>query len=182
MTPEQEIAQLKSENATLREQLASQTALNVQLVERIQALEERLSQDSHNSSKPPSSDGFVRPPKKRSLRKASGKKAGGQSGHLGQALRQVDCPDEIVTYLPHQCQECQTDLSEIPPLVEFEPRQVFELPAPYRLEVVEHRAYRRRCPHCQTLTQATFPQHLTNWVQYGPGVKALATYLVNYQL
>ena len=49
MTPEQEITQLKSENAQLREQLASQTALNVQLVQRIQALEERLSQDSHNS-------------------------------------------------------------------------------------------------------------------------------------
>jgi len=182
MTSEQEIEQLKSENALLREQVASQAALIAQLIERIQALEERLSQDSHNSSKPPSSDGFVRPPKKRSLRKASGKKAGGQTGHPGQALRQVEKPDEIITYLPDQCQKCHSDLSELTPLAQYEPRQVFELPAPYRLEVVEHRAYSRRCPSCQTHTQANFPQQLTNWVQYGPGIKALATYLVNYQL
>lgn len=182
MTPEQGISELKTENVLLREQVASQAVLIAQLIERIQVLEERLSQDSHNSSKPPSSDGFARPPKKRSLRKASGKKAGGQNGHLGQALRQVENPDEIITYLPHQCQNCTADLSQITSSAEYEPRQVFELPQPYRLEVVEHRTYSRRCPNCQTLTQASFPQEVTNWVQYGPGVKALATYLVNYQL
>ncbi len=69
MTLEQQIEQLKNENALLREQLASRDALNVQLVERIQVLETRLAQNSHNSSKPPSSDGFARSPKNRSLRK-----------------------------------------------------------------------------------------------------------------
>ena len=53
MTPEQELAQLRTENAQLREQLAARDTLMAHLVERLQALETRLAQDSHNSSKPP---------------------------------------------------------------------------------------------------------------------------------
>jgi transposase len=182
MTPEEKIKQLETENALLREQLASQTAMIAQLVERIQALEERLSQDSHNSSKPPSSDGFVRPPKKRSLRKASGKEAGGQSGHQGHALQQVEHPDEVIEHFPIECERCQHDLTAVTPLSDFEPRQVFELPLPLKLDVIEHRSHATRCPNCQHLTKAAFPAQVSNWVQYGPGFRALALYLVQYQL
>jgi DNA repair exonuclease SbcCD ATPase subunit len=51
------------------------------LRERVKTLEGQQAKDSHNSSLPPSSDRFVRPPK--SLRKKSGKKPGGQKGHRG---------------------------------------------------------------------------------------------------
>jgi chromosome segregation ATPase len=54
------------------------------LQERIKTLEGRQAKDSHNSSLPPSSDRFVRPPK--SLRQKSGKKPGGQKGHRGHHL------------------------------------------------------------------------------------------------
>lgn len=49
---------------------------------RIAELEEQLHKDSHNSSKPPSSDGYEKPAPK-SQRKTSGKRAGGQTGHKG---------------------------------------------------------------------------------------------------
>lgn len=192
MTPEQRISELETENALLREQvayqkqlreqIATQAALIAQLVERIQALEERLSQDSHNSSKPPSSDGFVRSPKKRSLRKATGKKAGGQSGHQGHALQQVEHPDQIIEHFPGACERCQYDLTAISPLTDFEPRQVFELPLPLKLDVIEHRSHATKCPNCQHVTKAAFPKPVTNWVQYGPGFRSLAVYLVHYQL
>jgi transposase len=77
MTPEEAIAILRAENAALREQLV------VALAE-IQALKGQLAKDSHNSSKPPSSDGLARKPK--SLRQRSGKKPGGQPGHPGQRV------------------------------------------------------------------------------------------------
>jgi Family of unknown function (DUF6444) len=65
-----------------------------ELTERVIALESRLNQNSRNSSKPPSTDFFVKEkPNPRSLRKKSGKKPGGQEGHPGSTLDMVNDPD-----------------------------------------------------------------------------------------
>jgi len=64
------------------------------LTERLITLEARLNQNSQNSSKPPSTDVFCNEkPKPKGLRKSSGKKAGGQKGHLGKTLEMVENPD-----------------------------------------------------------------------------------------
>ena len=55
----------------LEAEIAGLKVTNAQLLERVAQLEAQLALNSRNSSKPPSSDVFVRPPKKRSLRKAS---------------------------------------------------------------------------------------------------------------
>ncbi len=46
------------------------------LVERMQALEDQLAKDSHNSSKPPSSDGLKKKPTKRGLRVPENRRGG----------------------------------------------------------------------------------------------------------
>jgi transposase len=89
MTPEERIAELEAENAALREQMAA-------LLARVHELEARLAKDSHNSGKPPSSDGVAR--KTKSLRRRSGKKPGGQLGHRGDTLHLVATPDAVVEH------------------------------------------------------------------------------------
>ena len=78
------------------------------LQERINTLERHQAKDSHNSSLPPSSDRFVRVPK--SLRQKSGKKPGGQKGHRGHHLRQVETPDEVLIHPVICCKQCHHDL------------------------------------------------------------------------
>src|SRR6202171_5501490 len=80
--------------------------------ERIKTLERQQAKDSHNSSLPPSSDRFVRAPK--SLRQKSGKKVGGQHGHRGHHLRQVECPDEVLIHPVERCEHCRQDLCTHP--------------------------------------------------------------------
>lgn len=170
MTSEDENVLLKAENAALREQVTA-------LVLRVQELEARLAKDSHNSGKPPSSDGLKRKPK--SLRQRSGKKPGGQLGHRGQTLHLVAVPDSVVEHRPRQCAHCGTALDD-GRVVARERRQVHELP-PLRLVVQEHQALHLRCPACQQVSAAPFPVEVPSRVQYGPGVRALAVYLVHAQ-
>src|SRR2546428_9640098 len=105
MTAEERIAQLEQENAQLRAVVAEAYGLIVHLTERLQQVEGRLAKDSHNSSKPPSSDGPAR--QVRSQRKASGKKTGGQAGHAGRTLMQAASPDEVLLHRPEWCAHCQ---------------------------------------------------------------------------
>jgi transposase len=146
-------------------------------VQRVQELEARLAKDSHNSSKPPASDGLRRKPK--SLRTPSGKKAGGQLGHRGQTLHLVATPDVVEEHRPPVCVHCQASLADAP-VVLRERRQVHELP-PLRLLVHEHQAAHIRCRACQRVTVGTFPAAVPSRVQYGPRLRALAVYLVQGQ-
>jgi transposase len=168
---EAENRRLRADNATLREQLG-------QLLERVTTLEGRLAKDSHNSSKPPSSDGLRR--KTKSLRKPSGKKAGGQLGHRGETLRLQATPDVVVEHRPTYCGHCQAPLTDAPVRVR-ERRQVMDLP-PGQLVVTEHQALHLCCPHCQQVSGGTFPAEAPSRAQYGPHLRALAVYLVEEQL
>src|SRR5215469_3935566 len=172
MTPAEEITALKAENAALHEQVA---ALTTQL----QELEARLAKDSHNSGKPPSSDGLAR--KTKSLRKRSGKKPGGQLGHRGETLRLVAVPDLVVEHRPQVCLTCQAPLSGAAPVVLRERRQVHKVP-PLRLRVTEHQALHVQCPACRAVSIGTFPAEAPSRAQYGARLRALVVYLVEQQL
>lgn len=161
-----------------QQQLAAQQQMIEDLTARVKQLEDRLATDSHNSSKPPSSDGAINNTK--SLRPKSNRKPGGQKGHPGSTLRLSDTPDRVVSHSPRQCQACATPLCEIA-ASGYERRQVFDLP-PTKLEVTEHRGEIKQCPTCQRINRGEFPSGVSSTVQYGERVRAQAVYLSNYQL
>lgn len=139
---------MKTPNPTIEsllEIIAAQAELIVQLESRIKELEQRLNKNSSNSSKPPSSDGFKKPPTK-SLREKRVNKSGGQSGHKGTTLRQIGHPNHIIRHCLFSCPDCGESLSSRPVQQEVI-RQVFDMPKP-QLEVTEHRSEIKTCLHC----------------------------------
>jgi len=155
------------------------------LVDRINKLEEEVAQlkvqinkDSHNSSKPPSSDWHRSPPK--SLRTKSGNSSGGQPGHEGHSLRQVENPHHIVKHPLRGSCECGRNLAKTRK-IGTEKRQVFDLPPKIELEVTEHQAEIGECM-CGRQHTAEFPSGVEAPVQYGQRICAAVTYYSTYQL
>lgn len=148
------------------------------LLARLEALESKVNKNSSNSSKPPSSDGLAK--KTSSLRESSGKAPGGQAGRKGSTLKQALQPTERIDHpLPGHCERCQHELPLQDALV-AERRQVFDVPVA-TFDVVEHRTLSVRC-QCGQLHTSAFPARVTEPVQYGPNVRALAVHLTQGQM
>ena len=161
--------------------MAEQARRIAELEALVAELRARLDQNSGNSSKPPSSDGYAKPPaeRNRSLRRRSGRKPGGQPGHEGHHLERREDPDGAVLHPVERCECCGRDLSAAP-IVESQSRQVFDLPEMPALECVEHWIQKRRC-ECGHATSSSFPEGVTAPACYGPRIRALGIYLVSYQ-
>ena len=120
-------------------------ALIKQLLERVQALEERINLDSNNSSKPPSSDGPGRP--NRAQRRASTKKRGAQPGHKGHSRSMVE---EGQVDRIHDCRPqsvCGCGGSIIADDQAPQRHQVFDVP-PMKAVIDEYRLHGGRCAGC----------------------------------
>lgn len=157
--------------------IATLTERIVQLEIRIAELEARLNQNSRNSNRPPSTDGFRRP---KSQRKKGERPPGGQKGHKGQTLEWVETPDQVKLHQVTACEGCGESLEHIEP-IKIEQRQVHDIP-PMKIIVTEHRGEHKECPNCGRYNRAKFPPEVQYPVQYGWNLKALMVYLCIYQL
>lgn len=182
LTPDQVLTICKGDSEiaafvqTLLGTIETQAARIQQLEKRVHELERQLSQQSRNSSKPPSSDGLRKPP---NLRTPGGKK-GAPKGHPGTTLHAVLNPDEIIVCELTICPDCSCSLADAA-CVGMEHRQEFDLPSP-RMRTTEFRAEKRYCAHCQRIQRAAFPAHITAPVQYGSGIAAWTVYLHAFQM
>jgi transposase len=163
---------------TLYEVIESLRLQIKQQAEEIENIKGQLSKNSHNSSKPPSSDGLSKPAPK-SLRKPSNKSSGGQKDHPGHCLKAVAEPDFIEHHMVTHCEACTTNLETVVSH-DYEERQVFDIPEP-RIKVTGHRAEKKRCA-CGHITTALFPPEVTGSVQYGSRIRSAAVYFNQYQL
>lgn len=116
-----------------------------------------LRRDSHNSGLPPSSDlprakaaNAVR--RTRSLRRKTGRRVGGQMGHRGATLRQVEFPDRLRVHAPRRCRGCAASLADAV-VVGYSRRQIFDLPRAV-MEVTEYWAQVKRCARCGAYQRA----------------------------
>jgi transposase len=181
---EEEARQLREENAALKADAARKDqrieeleALLMGALLRIEELERQKRKDSHNSSKPPSSDGLKH---RVDPRHKSEKPSGGQPGHAGHTLVQVAKADEVIIHRPAHCEVCRCELGTVAGQMQ-ERRQIHEVPT-LRLLVTEHQVQAICCPLCAHLTVAHFPAGVDAPAQYGPQMQALAVYLSQYQL
>jgi len=151
---------------------ALRSALEILLV-LVALLLNRITLNSKNSSKPPSTD----PNRKKASRKGnSTKKPGGQPGRTGTTLRKVDDPDDVKVL--------KIDRRTLPKGrqyrdVGFETRQVVDIDisrfvTEYQAQVLEDEQGNRFV--------APFPGKVTRPIQYGASVKAHAVYLSQFQL
>ena len=179
---------LQAEKEALQRENEAQRAEKEALLARIAALEalvaelqRRLGLDSSNSSKPPSSDGLKKKPRvPGSLRGSSGKPSGGQVGHKGDTLKQVESPDRIERHTANVCGRCCASLTAAMQ-TRMEKRQVFDLPERL-IEVTEHQASIYCCAACGFETKAEFPAGVAAAAQYGERIRAAAIYLNVQQL
>ena len=172
------VDQLKAEFATLKTENVALRAECQVLREEVQSLKEQIAKDSHNSHKPPSSDGLAKPNPK-SLRPPSNRSTRPRPGHPGHTLRMVEKPDHTLRHSVERCASCGRSLAkQVPDRVER--RQVFDLPEP-KMEITEHQSEVKTCA-CGYVNRAAFPPEVAAPVQYGPRLKSAAVYLRDYQL
>lgn len=131
----------------------------------------RLTLNSSNSSKPPSSD-----PNREKIKRISGsRKPGGQAGHNGSTLERDPNPDFVKPITLDRAILPEGTYKEVAPVV----RQVVDIDiikvvTEYQAQVLEDEN--------GTRYTADFPEGVTKAVQYGVSVKAHATFFSQYQL
>lgn len=154
----------------IREYIRTLEARIATLEATVQQLLERLQQDSHNSSRPPSSD----PPqtlRQRPRRVPRGRKRGGQPGHQGQtrALVPREAVDTVVPVTPRQCLHGPHALQGEDP--QPHRHQVTELPV-VKPVVTAYHLHRLLCPACGLPTRAAMPLGVPTG-GFGPRVQAV---------
>ena len=138
----------------------------------------RLNQDSHNSSKPPSSDSIFRKSERPSRKNKNKRKPGGQSGHKGNKMTKFAIADFKQDHQLECCPCCQSKDIEV---VKMLCKQVLDIPIP-KIEVTEHQLYEYQCQKCGQQIRNPLANELKQEVQYGPNIKSLVNYLSVYQL
>lgn len=172
---------LTESNASLTQTVAELHLTINELQDTIKELKRQLGQNSNNSSKPPSSDGYSKPSPK-SQRQKTGRKPGGQKGHKGSNMAIPHDPDEVKHHLPDKCKTCPhlTQCLQSDTVFRCAEKR-YTVDAVVTTHVTEHRSLKAdNCPCGEELAAGQFPSDVTAYVQYGDSVCVLVGLLSTY--
>lgn len=171
MSLEKEIAGIKIPQSDWNATPESVKAVVIVLSERLDHIEEQLKQNSQNSSRPPSKDGFRKPEKSRvkKKKKASQKNVSRKS----RKLYPLEACNEVYHCLPEKCRHCGEELSG----EDREPyrHQIIEIPSlsPY---IIEHQQHQLECFCCGGKTRGKLPPEIPS-TGYGDRLAGIVGWL-----
>ena len=177
---------LREENDSLKKELGKYKQDVEVLEEEEKMLLRKVNMNSSNSSKPPSTDGFRRPPP-RSLRVKSNLKQGGQPGHKGRNIVLPHDPDEFVEHYPERCSGCRNfEICRSRSAFRCAERR-YVVDMVMATKVTEHRTMEAdftNTPCCDESSEmsleGTFPEDVRGYIQYGKSITSLVAILSGY--
>ena len=176
-TIENQTVTIENQTVTIGNQTLVIDKLRSELSEKdtlIKELKDQLGMNSQNSSKPPSTDGFVKPQPK-SLRKPSGKKPGAQKGHKGTGLKLMKNPDETIEHYPVACEDCPNKL-QCTSFKVVSTRYEYDIVLETKLTC--HKQMACSCPNKNNKKiTGTFPASIRSSMQYGDNLRAFVVTL-----
>ena len=166
---EEQLKQRDERIAALEKQVAELIKVNAELADKVA----KLSKNSSNSSKPPSSD-IVKPPRK--TKSKTPRKIGAQPGHT-KYERTPFAIEEIDDFQTHTLDICP-DCGGILALVKNSSRvvqQVEVVEKPVKIE--QHTGLCYWCEHCQKFHYAPLPANIEKGQLAGPHLTAIVGYM-----
>jgi len=154
-----EVETLKTENRQLKEENQALCAEN-------QKLKDIINKNSGNSSKPPSSDGFV---KIENSREKTGRKPGGQPGHKGKVHKLYSNPTHIEDIKVAKC-KCG---GRVKYTGKYKAKQLVDIE--FNTSIVEFREHEGVCECCHQPVKNHAP--LSDLITYGNNLKSFSALL-----
>lgn len=172
------IAELEGEVGDLKARIAVFVQENARLSEQVKKLSEhvaKLTKNSSNSSKPPSSD-VVKPPKPKGKRKKKQRKIGGQPGHPKHERQSFSAEDlsDVWEYHLDRCPDCGGGVERAGAEARVV-QQIEVVESPIRID--EHRGLAYYCRCCDKVHYAPLPAEVEKGGLVGPRLTALVAYL-----